>query len=175
MIGTMTAREIALAVSVKRKSLVAWALHHRIRLRKPTHRYSDAMVAKLRDMCARGFPATAVAAELSKMSKHPVTALSVRAKACSLGLRFRRDARYRTEVRCMVGLDTWERLRNLALARGLSVSQLAQLFIEIAVDERLIGKIIDDRRPRSRKRRSADAPRIGRPRRDDHEQGVPKG
>jgi hypothetical protein len=54
--------------------------------------------------------------------------------AYSLGLLFRRDARYRTEVRCMLGLDTWERLRKLALARSLSVSQLAQLFIEIAVD-----------------------------------------
>ena len=107
------------------------------------------------------------------MSALPVPALSVRVKACSLGLRFRRDARYRTEVRCMVGLDTWERLRKMALACGLSVSQLAQMFIEIAVDERLISKIIDDRRPRSRKRRPDSAPRIGRPRRRDAAGGVP--
>jgi hypothetical protein len=51
----------------------------------------------------------------------------------------------------------------MACARGLSVSQFAQLFIEIAVDERLIGKIVGDHRPRSRRRRP-ESVRICRPR-----------
>jgi hypothetical protein len=132
----------------------------------PAHRYTPAMVAKLEAMASRGFPATAVAVELSKMSALPVTALSVRVKGCALGLRFRRDMRYRSEVRCTVGLDTWEKLRKFACNRGLSVAQLAQLFIEIAVDEGYISKIIDEDWRRSGRKALPVSVRIGRPRRD---------
>ena len=97
------------------------------------------------------------------MSTLPITAQSVRVKCCELGIRLKRcDGKYRCEVRCTVAMDVWEKLRKLANTRGLSVSQFAQLFIEIAVDERLIGKIIDDPVPQAA---PDSAPRIGRPRR----------
>jgi len=116
----------------------------------------------------------AIAVELAKMTPLPLTAESVRKKACQIGLRLRRrDKRYRAEVRCAVALDVWERLRKTANARGLSVGKLCQLLIEVCVDERLVNKIIDDRRPRSRKRRPDSAPRIGRPRRRAVASGAP--
>jgi len=108
------------------------------------------MILKLREMVAAGHPATSIAVALAPMSTLPITAQSVRVKCCELGIRLKRcDGKYRCEVRCTVAMDVWEKLRKLANTRGLSVSQFAQLFIEIAVDERLIGKIIDDPVPQA--------------------------
>jgi hypothetical protein len=53
---------------------------------------------------------------------------------------------------------------GLATARR-ETEKVCQLFIEVATDEGYITKKVDERRPRSRKRRLDSAPRIGRPRR----------
>jgi hypothetical protein len=91
-----------------------------------------------------------------------------------LGIRLkRRAAKYGTEIRCNVALDIWEKLRRMAGNRGLSVSQFSRLLIEVAVDEGLVTKILDEARPRKRRRRPPDAPRIGRPRRRAVAAGAP--
>lgn len=131
-------------------------------------RYTPEMTERLKQLAATGHPATSIAVALTKMSPPdlPITPLSVRVKACSLGIRLkRRAAKYGTEIRCNVSMDVWERLRKMASNRGLSVAKLAQLLVEIIVDEGMINAIIDEDWRRSRrKRRSPDAPRIGRPR-----------
>jgi hypothetical protein len=112
-------------------------------------RFTPAMTEKLKQMAGAGHPATSIAAALTKMSPPhlPITPLSVRVKACSLGIRLkRRAAKYGTEIRCNVALDIWEKLRRMAGNRGLSVSQFSRLLIEVAVDEGLVTKIIDEAR-----------------------------
>jgi hypothetical protein len=134
------------------------------------HRFTPAMTEKLKQMASRGYDSPAIAVELAKMTPLPITAESVRKKCCQIGLRLRRrDTKYRAEVRCTVALDVWEKLRKMANARGLSVARFCQLFIEVATDEGYISKIVDERRPRSRRRRS-DLVRIGRPRRAQQSQ-----
>jgi hypothetical protein len=86
-------------------------------------------------------------------------------KACELGIRLkRRDPKYKSEVRFPVSPDVWAIRLKHANRRGLSVAQFVRLFVEVAVDERLIYKILDEDRPRSRKPRPAGAPLMGRPR-----------
>jgi hypothetical protein len=117
-------------------------------------------------MAAAGHPASSIAVALSGMSPHlPVSAESVRKKCVALGIRLKRPAeKLCHQVAFSVLGEVWPKLRKRANARGLSVSQLARLIVEVVIDEGLVSAIIDEHRPRNRKRLPADH-RTGRPRR----------
>jgi hypothetical protein len=88
-------------------------------------------------MCEEGCTGNEIAAALAR------TPLSVRVKACALGLRLKPEKGKRGdhELRFMLDKRTWTTLRELAKARGSPPSRYAKLLVTIIVRDQLAEQI----------------------------------
>ncbi|MGA7454808.1 MAG: hypothetical protein WBW73_27355 [Rhodoplanes sp.] len=126
-------------------------------------RFSKEDVATLELMAGCGHTAASIARQLGR------DPLAIRAKACALGIKFRRKRPDGGRVRFVTTGETWKRISAEAERRNISASRLCLQLVDIIADDNLFGAIFDGARPRhnprwrgiksGRRRRSAAVPR----------------
>lgn len=106
------------------------------------HRYTPAMVERLRLLSKCGHGAAGIARHLQQMTDLPITPLSVRVKASALGLSLR-PPKGHSEVRTPVSPDAWRALRAEAARRGVSVARLCRVLLETIARDDLSAAVLD--------------------------------
>lgn len=104
--------------------------------------FTPPMVEKLRLMVDCGHSGVSIARALG------VTPLSVRVKACSLGIRLRKP-KVQREARTPVTDAAWAALTKAGAERGMSVAQLCRVTLEAIARDNLWAAVIDVAPPRT--------------------------
>lgn len=110
-------------------------------------------IIKLRFYAGEGLPGTAIAKLLGR------TPLSIRVKACSLGIPLRPKRRKLDRLRIMIEPAIAARLDHHARMRGMNVPTLCRFLLNIVVNDNLFAAVIDtpiDDQPVPRKARKVD-------------------
>lgn len=99
-------------------------------------RFTARDIDQLRMAVAEGMTGNEIAAMLQR------SPLSIRVKACALGLRLRRE-QGQNELRFQLTARVHVKLREIAKARGTSPSRFARLLIEVCVRDGLLEPLVD--------------------------------